>query len=108
MTKENDLIRRGDVERIISEGLNNNIYGYDAVCILAELSEIPAIEQPISAVVYYEIWHRMCSCYSRELCRGCPLFIRNECRMNGLPTHQNIAAIRKWAREHPERATGEE
>ena len=106
MSKENDLIRRADVERIISEGLNNKTYGYDAVCILAELSEIPAVEQPMSAVEYYEIWKRCCSFYSRTLCRGCPLFVKEMCRDSGVPTPANIAAIQKWAREHPERSEG--
>lgn len=101
----NDLIRRGDVERMICAGLNNRAYGYDAVCILSALREIPAAPQPMSAVEYARSFARMCRSHT---CGKCPFhesekFSAASCvKFEGEYPEEAVAIVQKWAQEHPE------
>lgn len=108
---KNDLIYRKDIERIICAGLNNKAYGYDAVCILAELRDLPAVEQPMSAAEYLiaeKRWSRWCfSKFSGPeslgtTCEDVRCEYAGKCLVCQSEPKKKVAFIEGWAQEHPE------
>ena len=108
MSKD-ELVFREDVEQMICVGLNSGTWGYDACCILAELREIPAAPQPMSAVEYFRHKQRMCAFNGA-------FGLHHECGLGDTVSgskvpcsvwaefhpEEAVAIVQKWAEEHPE------
>lgn len=128
----NDLIRRGDVfqeldsflaeveEKMLSileqygacanrattnceetaKGVVNNIR--------ERINAIPAAPQPMSAVEYERISQRFSDWCAGTLCTECDFY--DDCLQSSpevireLTPEQRVAAMQKWAQEHPERS----
>lgn len=110
MSKENDLVRRGDVLAMAAE-YECEDYNDMAVSV-DDINEIPAIEQPMSAVEYLKAEQRMCfdENVGKRNCLSCPLSSRiNPAGIycgdysRGYP-EKTVAIVEKWAQEHPERS----
>lgn len=109
MSKENNLVRRGDVLAMAAE-YECEDYNDMAVSV-DDVNENPAVEQPMSAVEYLAAEQRMCfdENVGKRNCSTCPLSsLINPARINcGDYTRQHpeyaVAVVEKWAQEHPEK-----
>lgn len=132
---DNDLIRRGDVFQELDSFLaeveekmlsfleqygacaNRAVTNCEEIArgavdnIRKRINAIPAVEQPMSAVEYERISRRFSDWCASTLCSECSFY--DDCPQSSpevireLTPEQYVAAIQKWAQEHPERSEDE-
>jgi hypothetical protein len=107
---DNDLVRRGDVEKMLCDA-----YDYDMIdegeltYLISEANKIPAVPQEMSAVEYLKVRERMASklgelcsaCHCEGKCWDCPYHAPDTEDEMKYPD-RSVALVEKWAREHPE------
>ncbi len=108
---DTDVISRKDVLNMayLSVFVDNDGHEVDEpryVIDATDFERLPPIEQPMSAVEYERISRRFSDWCASTLCSECSFF--NDCPqtdpgvLRELTPEQYVAAIQKWAREHPE------
>lgn len=102
----NDLIRRGDVlarREVITEEFHEHGASMSishSVVTVDNINAIPAVQQ-MSAVEYERERERFVFWCSQRECGTCEW--KPNCRvLRDLPPEERVAAMQKWAQEHPE------
>lgn len=104
--RDNDLIRRGDVEKILCDAYDDDMIDEGKLAyLISEANKLPAVPQEMSAREFVIAHHRMCQskmeCVECRIChddrepRSCAVLM-------GLNPDDTVDVVEEWAREHPE------
>lgn len=94
MTKDDELIRRGDAETLIYNLLDGEPAKDKWSDVGKRITDIPAVPREMTAREYLAAEARMCKYY------GLP----SAFDVSGLTVDEAIEMVEKFAREHPERS----